>query len=67
MDGGHVSGISSIPVITCARASSSFGLQSKAQRCLIYTECSYHDPKTQSKNVNSRNISLNIFHQISED
>jgi hypothetical protein len=38
--GGHVSDVSSIPVKTHDRASLSFSLNSKAQRCLTYIKCS---------------------------
>jgi hypothetical protein len=61
LSGCHVSRVSSIPVITHARASSFFSLKSKAQRCLTYIDSNYLGPKVHSKNVNSIS-SLIIFH-----
>jgi hypothetical protein len=59
---GHVQTVSSTPVITHARASPSFSLKSKAQRCLTYIKCNYLGSKVHSKSVDSP-ITLNIFHQ----
>jgi hypothetical protein len=57
-----VSSVSSIPVITNAKALPFFSLKSKAQRCLTYIDCNYLGSKVHSKNVNSLNL-LNILHQ----
>jgi hypothetical protein len=63
--GGHMSGISSVPVMIHVRASHFFSLNSKAQRCLIYIKwikCSHAILEVQKQNAESSN-SVNIFHQ----
>jgi hypothetical protein len=58
---GYASSISSIPVITHARASPFFSLNSKAQRCLTYIKCSPAFLEVHKQNAESSN-SINIFH-----
>jgi hypothetical protein len=60
--GSHASGKSSVPVITYARASIFFSLNSKAQRCLTYVKCSSAVLEVHKQNVELSN-SINIFHQ----
>jgi hypothetical protein len=51
ISGGHVSSVSSIPIITHATALPCFILKSKAQRYLTCIECNYLHFKFQSKNI----------------
>jgi hypothetical protein len=63
--GDHASGISTIPVVTHAKASF-FQLNSKAQRCLTCIKYSPAVLEVHKQNEESSN-SINIFARISED
>jgi hypothetical protein len=60
--GGRTSGISSIPVITHARASPFFSLNSKPQMCLTHIKCSPEVLEVQKQNAEI--IHLNKYQGI---
>jgi hypothetical protein len=62
LGGDYVSGISSIPVITHARASPFFSLKEKVQRFLKLTDCNFLGFREQGRTVDSSTY-LHIFHQ----
>ena len=60
LDGGHVSGVGSIPVIIRARATPFFGIKTKSQRHLRLIDTNYSKFMNHDKNLDSSN-SLDIF------
>ena len=62
LDGGHASGVSSIPVIIHARASPFFRTKTKSQRHLRHIDANYWNFINHDKNLDLSN-SLNFFHQ----
>jgi hypothetical protein len=58
ISGGHVSSVSSIPVITHTRALPFLSLKLKAQRCLTCFECNY------LQSVNTKFLGLQIDNHL---